>query len=801
MDAMGWKDGMDLARDCRAPARPSAHSPQTRLSPFLPSPRNHPPMPSDPSRTSRSSTDAARVSRAGPRTDVPKPRRQRPEPRPAIGVLVALALFPPLVLLFGGTRLLEMPEGLAFDAAVRWRARYAPQAIDPRVILVGIDRRDYDLRGEDLARRQAHQALVLRMQEWGAATVAFDIFFEEERELDALIADGFAAMPVVLGYHFQRESSDVLPAGDMPADIAPYEEMARTGTDADALLLAAQRHLKPYAEQLRTIASSGMLPSGERLAEEDRIAAAQGHAWATVVRRRMLERWFWLRAGKEADAEHAEGFEAMGVRVLSPPLMEAAAALGFANVEKGIEPVVRRAPLVYRWRGRVFPHLSLAAVLQFHGVKWEDVRIRWGDAIEFEPRDGGTVRIPIDGRGLYLVNWHGGEDFLNAQPTVTVVLQDTPEFVAERERRGLAKAAKGAIVLVGETVTGGTDTQPIPLQAKYPMVGLHANIIDNVLRRDFLRPVPPWGAALVAAGLGLVLALAYARLPGRRALALVPVLAAAQLGAAWALFLNANVVLPVVGVLGCLLLAAGSMTAYTVGVVERERRLVREIFAKTVSPKICEELLRNYSDEALWGAEREVTVLFVDIRGYTALSEQADADALLRLLDRFYDTVSEAVFRHDGQVNKFIGDAVLALFGALPDEPANHAERALRAAVQVQRAMSKVADDPAFRGLGLRIETGAGINTGVVTVGIVGRRESRIEYTAIGDNVNVASRLQGLAAERQIAIGGETVAALGGPDAPVFAELGLDLDAAESLQVKGRRKAVDVFRARLASTT
>ena len=265
------------------------------------------------------------------------------------------------------------------------------------------------------------------------------------------------------------------------------------------------------------------------------------------------------------------------------------------------------------------------------------------------------------------------------------------------------------------------------------------------------------------------------------------------------MFLDKNVVLPTVQPMAGVLLSGFGFFGYLIVVKERDRRVVRDVFLKTVSPRIGQEILKKYDDEAIWGARREISVLFIDVRGYTSMSETHPPEVVLELLDQFYDTASEKVFLHEGQVNKFLGDAVLALFGALPEEPENHAERALRAAADIQRAMEAWNQSERARELGVVVETGAGVNTGVATVGLVGRRRIRIEYTALGDAVNIASRIQGAAGMGEIVAGDRSIELAGGASSSLFIEGGLVLCGREELTVKGKREAIAVYRLKVES--
>lgn len=720
------------------------------------------------------------------------PRAGARDNRPSWGVLLAIGA----VTLLGG--LLAAPaakrlEFLSYDARMRLRHRVAPQPPLPQIVIVGIGEDDHALGGIDFARRQAHIDLLNAAANAGAKVVAFDIFFEDERELDDLLAHAIGGIPTVLGCRFRTSAPpSIEPSRQAPEDIAKLRATIAAASDGKALGRLLLDTIRPYREQLLTAHDAARNAPAGSPAAASLAEVSLRLAWMNVARREALERLYWLEGGRDrGTAPGGKPPVAGRYSPLSPPLLAASPGAGFANIEKGTEDVVRHAPLVLEWNGRLFPSLSLATALRLHGTAWSEARISWGDTIEFDSHTspGARIRIPIDEAGRYLVNFRGAEEHLNTQPTISQII--APTYGPSGGKVG-ADRLVGAVVLVGEVITAGegTDIEPIPLQAAYPMVGLHANVLDNILRGDYLRVAPAWTAHLIAAALLLAGAVLF-RLREVRgtALLLVAALVLYVAGAA-ASFIGANLVLPVAVPLVCAIAGWGAMGAHAWGAAERDRRLVREVFGKAVSPRIGEEILSRIEDPDLWGSERTITVLFVDIRGYTTLSEGAEPAVLLATLDRFYDVVSECVFRQDGQVNKFLGDAVLALFGALPEEGPNHAERAIRAAAEIQRRMAGIG---ASSGSGLRLRTGAGINTGPATVGIVGRRETRFEYTAIGDSVNVASRLQGQAAEGQCALGGEVVAAVGGPNAPVFAELGLALAAAGEVSVKGRRQPVEVF--------
>jgi len=329
-------------------------------------------------------------------------------------------------------------------------------------------------------------------------------------------------------------------------------------------------------------------------------------------------------------------------------------------------------------------------------------------------------------------------------------------------------------------------------------------VLDNILKDDYLRLLPAWAEVLLSLVLCLAVGLAFAARDSREAGRVSLLLLILYLLGAFAVFLyTGTLAVPVVRAATSSLFAFVLLTLYVVGVTERDRRLVKEVFLKSVSPRIGEEILRRFHDPSLWASRRAVTVLFVDIRGFTPLSERLSPERLVETLDQYYDTVSEIIFRHDGQVNKFIGDAVMALFGALPGESPDHVRRALRAAREIPAAAARIRipgpEDET--GGGLNLPVGVGVNTGDAVVGAVGRRKIRIEYTALGDVVNTAERLQGRAPAGRIYVGGETVRALraasSAPSAAGEPEAGADPEfrfrRIEGVPLKGKTREVEVY--------
>ena len=240
---------------------------------------------------------------------------------------------------------------------------------------------------------------------------------------------------------------------------------------------------------------------------------------------------------------------------------------------------------------------------------------------------------------------------------------------------------------------------------------------------------------------------------------------------------------------GELIGAVAAQTAVTVETVKAHRRLAREEVARAnysrfMPEYVVKQLLDNPNSFRLGGANQIVTVLFADIRGFTALSENENPEKIVGLLNRYFSAMSEIIFDHGGTLDKYIGDGLMAIFGApttTPEDPLN----AVRAAVAMQKRLLSLNEELSKDGFG-QISVGMGLHTGEATIGYVGS-DKRSEYTAIGDTVNLASRLESNAGGGQILISDATASAAGSS---------LPLKAQEPLLVKNRVQPVNLFEVR-----
>jgi adenylate cyclase len=418
-----------------------------------------------------------------------------------------------------------------------------------------------------------------------------------------------------------------------------------------------------------------------------------------------------------------------GVLANIPVLQSAARYSGHINTLPDRDGTLRAAPLLMRYQGRYFPSGDVQAVRAWLGDG--DLLLHLAPyGIEGLQLAGRYV--PTDEYGRILIRYRGPEETF---PTVSAldVLRGNTNAALLRER----------IALVGATAKGIGDIRVTPYSPVFPGVEIRATVMQNLLDGDFLRR-PEWMAGVDAAAIlafGLLLTFVLPRLGVRNGLLLAAGALALYLAAAQYLFhahqLWLNVVYP--GALVALL--AMSMTVVQYFSTESEKRHLKSAFQHYVPAKVVEEIVHDIDKLRLGGEKRELTVLFSDIRGFTSVAESLPPEELVRLLNTYLTRMTELVFRHDGLLDKYIGDAIMAVYGA-PIPRADHAAAACQSALDMMGELALLQSD--WRASGRPVlDIGIGINTGPMVVGNMGS-ETRFNYTVIGDAVNLGSRIEAL---------------------------------------------------------
>jgi len=404
-----------------------------------------------------------------------------------------------------------------------------------------------------------------------------------------------------------------------------------------------------------------------------------------------------------------------------PVLREGAAGVGPVNViQDNLDSQVRRAPL----RTSVGDREEWSFDANLHRVATA----------------AGLSTKPLPRSDEIFVNFRGGPGTF---PSISYYRIVTGEVTAEKYPDEL----RDKIVLIGATTKAEHDIFPTVLGRGDGMAGveIHANVLQTLIRGDRIREVPRLASTMLAVGAGLLGSVLVVRLRAVRALALVVILLVVGALLTFAGFVVAHAWMRGMAMTFGLVLGYGATVVENFVREQREKQRLSRFF----SPDVLRAVVRDRDGRSLRPRRRLVTVLFSDIRDFTSISERLQPEQVDEMLQEYLTVMTEVVFRHGGTVDKYIGDAIMGLYNA-PYEDPEHALKAIRTALEFQeRAIPFSARWQAK--LGVTIRCGVGINSGEAVVGSLGSRQ-RNEYTAIGDTVNLAARLESITKEYNVPI-------------------------------------------------
>ncbi len=491
-------------------------------------------------------------------------------------------------------------------------------------------------------------------------------------------------------------------------------------------------------------------------------------------------------------------------RVITPPIRaisDVVAGLGHNFLAADDDGPARRMVPFVRKGDHYMPSLGVAAALIAGGFTPEEVVLE-GQTLRI--RDRRIPLIPITVRNIddlaagsttktreqltMLINYRAPTIVNNVRPYRSY---EARHVIASEMALldGMPPALdpavfKDTIVFVGLTTSGLLDvfTTPFESTGVMPGVQLHAYVADSILSNRFVRPAPDLvriAGTLVGA---LVVGLLAALFPYTAAAAATLAAIGAWTGYALSAFGNGlwvNMTQPLLA--AAIALFAG--TAYRYFVEEKQKRVVKKLFGRYVSKDVYHQLLAHPDRAQLGGGRRDMTVLFSDIRGFTSIAEKGDPEALVSQLNEYFSRMVDIVFQHKGTVDKFVGDMVMALFSAPLDDP-EHAEHAVQAAADMVGELGRLNRKWAAEGKA-QLDIGIGINSGDMIAGNIGS-STIMSYTVIGDNVNLASRLESLNKQyrSRIIIGEATRARLTNQ---------YDLQPLGDVVVKGKSRPVAIF--------
>jgi adenylate cyclase len=614
-------------------------------------------------------------------------------------------------------------EAKTYDIRFRVRGQTRPA---PEVAIVAIDQATLERLGSWPFSRLEYVRLLDNLSGDGAAVVGFDINFPKPDT-----KAGLQAVQQARQAYLERT-----PVGRRdPAYLTLLAQMEQE-SDADARLAEA------IQQAGNVVLGYFFFPSKQEVRYVDR--AAQQEADSLLSFSSYSTRGVNDAQGNPPPplAETFRGEEGYLAETNLPSLTEAANfSVGYFNFVADADSVFRRSPLTFAyrspWEGKesplnFYPSLDIQVLRRFWGVPEHECVLIYNKA-GVEAVQLGERRIPTDPEGGLLVHYQGGPFTYPHYSLVDVVEGNfSPDTFRDK------------IVLVGPTALAIGDFGPTPFaESNHAGVEIHANVLDTILNRRFIhrgdREKLIDLVFILFFGLAIGGVLATVR-PAWTTPVAVGVLAA-FLGVTYLALTHFQVWLNLVMPGLVLSVNFGGVVAFRVLFEEREKRRTRTAFQQYIPPGVIQELMKNPERLKLGGEERDLTIMFSDIRGFTTLSERLSPLELTSFLNAYTDEMTDIIFRHWGTLDKFEGDAIMAFWGA-PYEQDDHVPRACNAALEMGRRMDELRAQ--WRAEGKPdINIGLGLNTGRVVVGNMGSRK-RFNYTVLGDPVNLASRLEGV---------------------------------------------------------
>ncbi len=627
--------------------------------------------------------------------------------------------------------LIEQLQYQVFDA---YQRQFPREYVDMGVRILDIDEASLAKLGQWPWPRTVMAQLVQRLSDAGVAVIGFDVVFAE-------------------------------PDRTSPAAITPHWPIDEVTKQK---LAALPDHETLFAQALEAVwAVTGFVMTHE----------AQGAA--------PKRRFGMSFAGMEGSHPRDYLLSFSGATLNLPELEAAASASGFFNSTPSRDGMLRSVPLALALNDDIYFSLSMEMLRVAQGASNYIIKMAgasgeesYGSASGITHIRNGKFEIPTDANGNLLIHFtpYTRDRYISASELLN----------SEADLTNL----EGKIVIVGTSAPGLLDLRATPLNPSLPGVELHVQALEQILSGHYLMR-PDWilyAEMVLMVVVGLLLMLMMSRLTAVWGALFMVVAQGAALWFSVMMFQAYGYLIDPVGpgIVILLLYLTESLRRYMLS--EAERKQVRGAFAQYMSPALVEELAKNPEKLVLGGEMRDLTVLFCDIRGFTTISEQYDAHGLTQFINDFLTPMSDVILARKGTIDKYMGDCIMAFWNA-PLEVRDHAREACEAALAMFDALhafnesrQKAADEA---GLPFQpVAIGVGLNSGMICVGNMGSRQ-RFDYSVLGDEVNLASRLEGQSKTYGvgIVIGQNTQAQV-----PQLATLELDL-----IKVKGKTQAVTIY--------
>jgi adenylate cyclase len=634
----------------------------------------------------------------------------------------------------------EFIELKLYDLKFRFRGARSP-AQD--VVIVAIDDDSLKAVGRWPWSRENMARLLTHLKMAGPRVIALDIIFAEKEE--------------TVAYQAIRNMCEAIARRGASPEVLALLETEKNRADVDRLLA------KVLAQGSPTILGFFFKNVGGKLGgvQPEQLMGGTFLQTSTYNVVRLLD-----TRPSQVPLVGATGIERNLVEIT-----RAAAGDGYFNMIPDPDGVVRWFPMSIMYGDEFFAPIALVTLSHYQDRAPMAITLsRWG----VEEIRLGHRQVPVDRYSRLLINFLGPAGLIPTYSAAAVLDGSLP-----------AGVLKDKIVLVGATAVGIYDLRVTPFSGTFPGVEIQATVMSNLLQGDFIR-TPAFALILmllVLVALAIMLGLVLPRLSAVLSLFFTLFVIASYVSINYYLFSRHGLQVELFYPQALIVLVYLGVTSQRFLAEEEERKRIRKAFESYVAPTVVQEMLKHPEQLRLGGERREITVLFTDIRGFTTMSEKLDPEALVKLLHDFLNPMSNIIINQGGTIDKYMGDAIMALFGA-PLMQADHPRLACRAALEMVASLAALNQEWTTQGHP-PLRVGVGVNTGPVAVGNMGS-DRLFDYTAIGDNVNLASRLEGLNKYygTNILISQNTASALGND----FILCDVDL-----VKVKGKAQAARIY--------
>jgi adenylate cyclase len=597
---------------------------------------------------------------------------------------------------------LELVELKAYDARLRSRG---PIPTENKVAIIAIDEKS--LASEELGRwvwsRDKFARLINTLKDYGVRSIGMDVIFAEPEESQKEQA-------------FVEVAEKISELGLSAPKLTSFLKEESERVDPDRLLADSIRNAESvvlgnfFFEQAEEISHVKL----EEVNPEFQCQDSSRYPVINYISEKDIK--YWIP-------------EALYIQNSVEIITQAALASGYFNMKPDPDGVMRSIPMLFRYKDCILPPLSIQ-VLRYY----MDNPLLMAKIAEYgvERIQLGDIEIPTDEVGRMFINYRGPQKTFPHYSAIDVIRGDIPEG-----------DLKDKIVLVGATATGIYDLRVTPFESVFPGVEVHANIIDNMLQGDFIIH-PGWASIFdisLMGFLGILFGIALPKVKATPGAVGSAVLLVAYIYMNRYLLIHRGTWLNVVYPSLQILFMYTGIILFRYLSEEREKKKIKGAFQFYVTPSVVNEMLRHPEKLKLGGDRKDLTVLFSDIRGFTTISESLAPEGLVTLLNEYLTKMTDVVFNYDGTLDKYIGDAIMAIYGA-PLEDDDHPAKACFSAIDMMEELRGLQKNWESQDMPF-IDIGIGINTGPMVAGNMGS-QTRFDYTVMGDSVNLGSRLEGI---------------------------------------------------------